>query len=266
MSEAVQTVEALAPAEARLSWSLRLPRVLTGGALLLAVVDVVATSIGPVRIAPVETAKLIGAHLHLPVGEVERGSANDRIIWQVRLPRVLTAAVVGAALALAGASYQAVFRNPLADPYLLGVAAGAGLGATIVIVSPLPLDYYRFGTVALFAFLGAMLAVFATYQLARVGWTVPTTAHVLAGVAVSAAAGAAMSFLMMLSEERLLVIFAWLYGDFTSASWSKLGSVLPYVALSSLRCWPCRDSSTCCSSARTKPSRWACASRSSRPA
>ena len=230
----VPAVEARTPVEASGRWALLLPRNFVAGLLLLGVVIVIATSIGTVRIAPVTTARVIASHLHLPAGEVDRGSAEDRIIWQVRLPRVLTAVVVGGSLALAGASYQAVFRNPLADPFLLGVAAGAALGATAVIVSPLPLDYYRFGTVALCAFLGAMLAVLATYQLARVGWAVPTTAHVLAGVAVSAAASAGTSFLMMMSEERLPVIFSWLYGDFTSSSWAKLESVLPYIALTSV--------------------------------
>lgn len=219
--------------------ALRLSRLLPSrnfiaGLVLLGGVVVMATSIGTVRIAPGTTARVIASHLHLPAGEVERGSAEDRIVWQVRLPRVLTATVVGASLALAGASYQAVFRNPLADPFLLGVAAGAALGATAAIVSPVPLDYYRFGTVGLGAFLGAMLAVLITYQLARAGWAVPATAHVLAGVAVSAGASAATSFLMMMSEERLPLIFSWLYGDFTSASWTKLSSVLPYVTLTSL--------------------------------
>jgi len=210
------------------------PPLLLAGLVLLAATVVLATSIGPVAIGPGETVRIILSHLQAPGIDIDAGSAHDRIIWDVRLPRVLTAVVVGAALSLAGASYQAVFRNPLADPFLLGVAAGAALGATIVIVSPLPLDYYRFGYVALFAFMGAMAAVFLTYQLARVGWTVPTTAHVLAGVAVSAAAAAATSFLMMMHEDRLFVIFSWLYGDFTSASWSKLTSALPYVAISSL--------------------------------
>jgi iron complex transport system permease protein len=208
----------------------RLPFALLGGLALLLVAIMVATSIGPVRIDPIETARIVLAHLGLPGGETIAGSANDRIIWQVRLPRVLTACLVGAGLALSGASYQAVFRNPLADPFLLGVAAGAALGATAVMVSPLPLDFYEFGTVALCAFIGAMLAVLLTYQLARVGWTVPATAHILAGVAVSAAAGAGTSFLMMMSEQRLFVVFSWLYGDLTSANWAKLTSVAPYAA------------------------------------
>jgi iron complex transport system permease protein len=194
--------------------------------LLLAVV--LATSIGTVRIAPLETASIILRHLHLPAGRA--AATDDIIVWDVRLPRVLTAGLVGAALSLSGASYQAVFRNPLADPYLIGVAAGASLGATVAIVSPLPLDFYNFGYVALFAFVGAMAAVAITYELARVGRTVPVTTHILAGVAVSAAASAGSSMLFMLNEQRAFVAFTWLYGDFTTSSWHKLALVSPYVA------------------------------------
>lgn len=203
------------------------PMVLGLAVLLLTIV--VATSVGPVSIAPGDTVRIVMSHLGLPVSGVDEGGTHDRIIWDVRLPRVLTAALVGATLALAGSAYQAVFRNPLADPYLIGVAAGAGLGATIAIVSPLPMDLYGFGYIAMFAFLGAMAAVALTYELARVGRVVPPTTHVLAGIAVSAAAGAATSLLMMLNEDRIFVIFSWLYGDFTTANWDRLGTILPYV-------------------------------------
>jgi iron complex transport system permease protein len=208
MSEQVGVEEARAPGfsfASLLSGLLPGPSAVVGGLLLLALTIVLATSIGQVSISAADTLKVIVNHLPLG-GEAAVSSVNDAIIWQVRLPRVLTACLVGGTLALSGASYQAVFRNPLADPFLLGVAAGAGLGATAVLVSPLPIDYYRFGNVALFAFLGAVVAVLLTYQLARVGWSAPTTALVLAGVAVSAAASAGTSFLMMVSEERVFVI------------------------------------------------------------
>lgn len=219
-----------APAGLRALGSLRRARAGIPAAVVLCVaVMVVAGSVGPVSIAPGDTAAIVLHHLGLPAPAISN-EAHDRIVWDVRLPRVLSAALVGAALSVSGASYQAVFRNPLADPYLIGVASGAALGATIAIVSPLPLDFYSFGYVALFAFVGAMLAVALTYELARVGRTVPATAHILAGVAVAAAASAATSLLMMLNEPRLFVVFAWLYGDFTSASWDKLQSVAPYVA------------------------------------
>ncbi len=207
--------------------------VFIGAALLLAVVAI-SVSIGSVHIGLSETVSILLGHLHLGAfgGDYVQGSAADRIIWDVRLPRVLTAVLVGGTLASSGVSYQAVFRNQLADPYLIGVAAGAGLGATLAIVSPLPLDYYHFGYVALFAFAGAVIAVAVTYELARVGLAVPPATHVLAGIAVSSAASAATSLLMVLHEEKINIIFSWLYGDFTSSSWPKLWAVAPYVGAS----------------------------------
>ena len=217
----------------------RLPRLRVGSGPLLAIpllllTVVVATSIGAVGIAPGETARIVLSHLHVPGVESASNATHDAIVWDVRLPRVLTAGLVGGALAMSGAAYQGVFRNPLADPYLIGVAAGAALGATIAFISPLPADLYSFGWVALFAFIGAIVAVALTYELARVGRSVPTSTHVLAGVAVSSAAFAATSFLMLYNEDRLVTIFSWLYGDFTTASWNKLESVSPYVALAAV--------------------------------
>lgn len=204
------------------------------GISLLLVTLILAASIGPVEIDPRHTASIVLSHLHLASLNAQVTGAEEVIIWQVRIPRVLTAGLVGATLAASGASYQAVFRNPLADPYLIGVAAGASLGATAAIVSPLPLDFYNFGYLATFAFVGAMLAVGLTYELARVGRTIPPLAHILAGVAVSAAASAGTTLLMMLNESHVLVVFSWLYGDFTTSSWSKLWSVLPYVSVALL--------------------------------
>ena len=201
------------------------------GVPLMLVTFIVAASLGPVGIDPRDTAAIVAHHLGLISLPAGVSQAHDIIIWQVRIPRVLTAGLVGATLAASGASYQAVFRNPLADPYLIGVASGAALGATTAIVSPLPLDFYSFGYVALFAFVGAMLAVGLTYELARVGRTVPPTTHILAGVAVSAAASAGTSLMMMLNESKLFVVFSWLYGDFTASSWTKFEEIAPWVAV-----------------------------------
>ena len=209
--------------------------VLTAGALCLLVASILAaTSIGVVAIGPGQTARILLAHFGAPIDVATSAAMHDTIIWEVRFPRVLLAGVVGAALSGSGATYQAVFRNPLADPYLIGVASGAALGASIAILSPLPVDFYGVGYVALFAFVGAMLAVGLTYELAHVGRTVPPVAHVLAGVAVSAAAGAGTSLLMTLSNDRLLLIFAWIFGDFSTASWTKFWAIMPYAGVAFL--------------------------------
>ncbi len=211
------------------------PRVtaFAAGFALLAVVVLLSASIGAVGIPPRETATVIAHHLHLP-GASTPDFVADRIVWDVRLPRVLTAGIVGATLAASGVAYQGVFRNPLADPFLIGVAAGAGLGGTIAIVSPLPLDFYGLGFVTLFAFLGAVVTAGLTYELARSGRTVNPSTHILAGVAMSSIAGAATSLLMMLNQDKISVIFGWLYGDFTTSSWAKLEVLAPCAAIAGI--------------------------------
>ena len=131
----------------------------------------------------------------------------EMIILNVRLPRVLLAGLVGAALAVAGATYQGLFRNPLADPYLLGVASGAGLGATIAFLIPFTLSWMSFGAVPLFAFFGGAGAVAVVYSLARVGKMLPATTLILAGVALGAFLSAITSYLLTISGEELHGIY-----------------------------------------------------------
>lgn len=163
------------------------------------------------------------------------GTADWNIVWNVRMPRVALAGIVGAMLSLAGASYQGVFRNPLVDPYLLGVAAGAGLGATIVfaldraattswVVDPLPLA----------AFIGGLLAVLITYLVGSahgVGRTGVTL--VLAGVAVTSLATAIQAFVLQRNNDVIREVYGWILGRLTTADWADVRLVLPYVVLSS---------------------------------
>jgi iron complex transport system permease protein len=156
------------------------------------------------------------------------------IIWQIRMPRVVLAALVGATLSLSGACYQGVFRNPLVDPYLLGVAAGAGLGATVVftvnrsgssswIVDPLPLV----------AFAGGLIAVAVTYLVgAAFGGQRSAATLVLAGVAVTSLATAMQTFVLQRNTEVIRQVYSWILGRLSSATWSDVRLVLPYVILS----------------------------------
>ncbi|MFN8020639.1 MAG: iron ABC transporter permease [Acidimicrobiales bacterium] len=163
------------------------------------------------------------------------GAASGNIIWNVRMPRVVLAGIVGAMLSLAGASYQGVFRNPLVDPYLLGVAAGAGLGATIVfaigrantsgwLVDPLPLA----------AFVGGLLAVMLTYLVgASFGAHRSGVTLVLAGVAVTSLATAIQAFVLQRNNDVIREVYSWILGRLTLASWHDVRLVLPYVVVSS---------------------------------
>lgn len=159
-------------------------------------------------------------------------SIDVAIVWQVRLPRVVLGALVGAMLAGSGAAYQGVFRNPLADPYLLGVAAGGGLGATMIIVTgvnPALLPPAAFagaiGAVALTYFLGANAGRSGTPG------TGASAAVVLAGVAVAALLTAVQTYLQQQHAPDLPVVYTWILGGLSLASWSDIGLVLPYMVV-----------------------------------
>jgi len=152
-------------------------------------------------------------------------------VFELRLPRTILVALTGAALAGSGAAYQGLFRNPLADPYLIGVASGAGLGA--VIAMSIRWAYTALGLLAvpLAAFCGALLTVAVVYQLARVNRTIPTTNLILAGVAVSSFAGALTSFLMLNSTGEIRRAIVWMLGGSTMSGWEPVVAILPYVFL-----------------------------------
>lgn len=174
---------------------------------------------------------------HLPLVSLNSGVTPREwtIIWDIRMPRVVLAALVGSMLSLSGASYQGVFRNPLVDPYLLGVAAGAGLGATLVftlnrtgsstwIIDPLPLS----------AFAGGMLAVFVTYVVGTAfGGQKSASTLVLAGVAVTALATAVQTFVLQRHTDVVRQVYSWILGRLSSATWGDVRLVLPYVVVSS---------------------------------
>jgi iron complex transport system permease protein len=203
---------------------------------LVAAVAVVGSAlagvaIGPVHIGPgsvvvAAAAKLPLLHVHSSLSQTDLS-----IIWQLRAPRVALALLVGGMLAVAGASYQAVFRNPLADPYLLGVAGGAGLGATVVIA-------YAGGSDSAVlppaAFAGALLAVAAAYVLGRsaAGEGRSPAALVLAGVTVAAFLTAVQTFIQQQHSDTLQTVYAWILGHLDAAGWHEVLLVLPYIAVS----------------------------------
>ena len=174
----------------------------------------------------------------LPLISIDSGvsKADWNIVWLIRAPRVVLAAIVGATLSVSGASYQGVFRNPLVDPYLLGVASGAGLGATLVfafrgnqpstwLIDPLPLA----------AFCGALIAVFITYTVGTsFGRTRSTVTLVLAGVAVTSLTTAIQTFILQRNNDVIRQVFSWVLGRLSSATWGDVRLVLPYVLVSTI--------------------------------
>ena len=184
---------------------------------------VLATGVGSVALSPPQVAQ---AALHGLTGQLS-GSA-DTIVWQIRLPRVLLAALVGGALALSGAAYQGIFRNPLADPYLLGVASGAGLGGTLALVFGAALPW-PLRSVPLMSFAFALLSVTVTLLLARRRGGTPLTALILAGVVLGSSATALTSLLMLSERDDAARVLAWLLGSFGLSSWAQLATAAPLV-------------------------------------
>ena len=154
------------------------------------------------------------------------------IVLALRLPRTALVLLTGAALGGSGAAYQGLFRNPLADPYLIGVASGAGLGAVLAMNIQWPYSFWGLLAVPAAAFIGAMGTVFLVYNLARIGKTIPTTNLILAGVAFGSFATALTSFLMLRSTGELRRAISWLLGGSTQAGWGPVLTILPYLAIS----------------------------------
>jgi len=199
-----------------------------GGLLLVIVAGVAA---GSVFVPPGETMAIV-AHrllgLDIPVTWTQ---AHETIVFDLRLPRVLTAMTVGAGLAVAGATFQGVLRNPLADPYVLGTASGAALGAAIAVLIPVRFAIVGFGLVQVLAFAGALIAVTAVYRLSRMGGLSPLTSLLLTGYAVGSLLAAGLAMAMYLSGAALRTIFGFLLGGFEAASWERLVGVVPLIAI-----------------------------------
>lgn len=197
--------------------------------LLLLVAALLATSVGSVPVVPGDVLKALW---HGVTGQLD--GTTDTIIWRIRFPRVLLASLVGGSLALAGVAYQGIFRNPLADPYLLGVASGASLGTAVALVFAGAIAWVgRFGVPAM-SFLFALAAVGLVVAFARQGSRIPVLSLILAGVVVGSTFTAATSFLMLASRDRAAGVLARLLGSFGLAGWGEIVTVLPFLVLAGI--------------------------------
>ena len=209
----------------RVRWLLAALAVLIGSATL-------GLLVGPVPI-PLRGA-ILDALDHLPLVDVHSGlsPAQEAILWELRLPRIVLGALVGGMLALGGAAYQGAFRNPLADPYLLGVAAGAGLGATLALAYVPTLSVAGVSALPLLAFVGGAIAVALAFGIGRsVRAGRSSTTLVLAGVAVAAFLTAAQTFVQQSRTDTLRQVYDWILGRLSVAGWGDVRLVLPYVAV-----------------------------------
>lgn len=202
---------------------------LLGGGLIIA--SLLASAFGAVTIPLPDILKMVLNKVAVFDFPSTWRTVNEIIIFQIRLPRVIGGALVGAALATAGVLFQGLLRNPMADPYIIGTSAGAALGATIAMTLPINLAFLGFGLVPVAAFIGALATVILVYNLARVGGKTPIISMLLAGFVVSALLMAVMIFMMSMSDRfglNLRSVFSFLFGHI-SITWGQIAIIAPLV-------------------------------------
>lgn len=154
------------------------------------------------------------------------------IITGLRLPRVILAAAAGAALSVTGASFQGMFRNSLADPYVIGSSSGGALGAAVAIVLKGNLGGFGgFGMVSAFAFMGAVAATYAVYMLGKMGSRISVTTLILSGIALNSILSSILSLVLLFNKEQMNEIIFWTMGSFSSSGWSQVVIVLPFILI-----------------------------------
>lgn len=171
--------------------------------------------------------------------ESARRSDQALIVWKLRFPRVVLSVLVGAGLGAAGAGFQGLFRNPLADPFVIGASSGAALGGVLALVFGFGTTLLAYGAVSGAALTGALLAVTIVYAIASVGRDTPILSLLLAGVAVSNFLGAVVSLLMFLNNQQLVVLLGWLMGSTARSTWPVVSVTCVLVVLSTIVLWLC---------------------------
>lgn len=217
------TAVPLRPARLRIGW-------LGAGIAVLLGAGLLGVFVGSIGISPVQILRKLAGLLPFVDDTSTLSPQHSAILTQLRLPRVVLAALVGAGLSISGAAYQGAFRNPLADPYLLGAAAGAGLGATIVIAY----TSAGFGSdvMPVAAFVGALGAVAITYAAGRAGGGGRTaTSLLLAGIAVTSFLTAIQTYLQQRESDTLREVYGWILGRMSTAGWHEVLLVLPYIGV-----------------------------------
>ena len=199
---------------------------------LLVVAAVLSLGVGAVSVKPKHVLDALFRRHDPGVDPVDA-----TIVWDMRLARIILGILIGGGLAASGAAFQGLFRNPLADPFVVGASGGAALGATVAITLGMRWGAAGFGPVPLAAFVGSSLAVAAVYGVAQTGGTAPAIALLLAGAALSTLLSAIVSLMMMMSDSSLHQIYGWLLGGLSGRSWPHLKASWPYLVVGPAVLW-----------------------------
>jgi iron complex transport system permease protein len=200
------------------NWRKKLILLILGGSLSILVVGLICLNFGIVSIHPRDIFSILG--------NSTLNKTNRIIIWQLRAPRSTLATITGIALATVGGAFQGILRNPLADPYILGVSAGAALGACTGITLQYITGYYLAAYLPLFAFLGAIFALYLVYISSKISYSTNSTGLLLAGVAINFFFSALITVLLALSKKELSSMIFWLMGDLSTTNWREIGIII----------------------------------------
>ena len=199
------------------NWRKKLILMIIWGSFSIVIIDFICLNFGVVSIHPKEIFSLLWGN--------SPDKTNSLIIWQLRFPRIIMASLTGIALSTVGGAFQGILRNPLADPYILGVSAGAALGACLAIFLQYATGYFFAPYIPLFALTGAMLSIYLVYMTAKVRYRLPLEGLLLSGVTVTFLFSAIITILIALSEKGLHSMVFWLMGDLSTANWNKIAIV-----------------------------------------
>lgn len=201
--------------------------------LVFLIVTVLAAGTGAVAIPAHEVLSILFRHLGWTHAAPYWPPTHDIILFDIRLPRVLGAGLVGAALSVAGTLFQGLLRNPMADPFVIGTSGGAALGGTLGVLLAARISVLGFGAVPALAFLGALITMVAVYRLSRIGGRTPVVTLLLAGFAMSVILSYAMSLLLILNDRVVTarVVYAWLLGGIAVTNWSQVTAIAVLVLL-----------------------------------
>ncbi len=205
---------------------------LTAMVVLLIVETIACTAIGAADISFMDALKAVAFKINFLKGIISKSGIKEStvtIITGIRLPRVILAAFIGSALPVAGASYQGLFKNSLADPYIVGASSGGALGAAIAIIIKSKLGISGFSMVPFFAFAGALISTYVVYILGRIGGKLSITAMMLSGIAVNSMLSAVLSMLLLFNHEQMDQVIMWTMGSLQYAGWEQIEIVAPCI-------------------------------------
>jgi len=208
--------------------------------IILVLIIIVSSTIGVADISFIDSLKIMVSNIPVLGSSIDVESIRQShrfIVLNVRLPRILLATLVGIGLSVVGATFQAMFKNPMADPYILGISSGASAGATIAIVVGFGAVVGGLNITMLLAFLGAVLTVLLVYNIARVGNRVTTLGLILAGIAVGLFLSSVVSMLMFFNRDDIEKIVMWTMGSVSAATWNKVAILTPVVVVGSIVIW-----------------------------